>query len=79
MRHFRPQPPSPWLATGVAIVAVLDSAYKVHKLRPKIHALKPGRDGEKVVGQALEELRTGGAILLHDITANGFNVDHVVI
>jgi hypothetical protein len=63
----------------VAIVAVLDSAYKVHKLRPKIHALKPGRDGEKVVGQALEELRTGGAILLHDITANGFNVDHVVI
>jgi hypothetical protein len=38
-----------------------------------------GRDGEKVVGQALEELRTGGAIMLHDITADGFNVDHVVI
>lgn len=79
MRYYRPLPPSPWFATGVAIAAVLYSAYKVHKLRPKIHALNLGRDGEKVVGQSLEELRTGGAIVLHDITVNGFNVDHVVI
>jgi len=79
MRYYRPLPPTPWFATVVAIVAVLYSAYKVHKLRPKIHALKLGRDGEKFVGQALEELRTGGAIVLHDITSNGFNVDHVVI
>ena len=63
----------------MAIVSVLYSAYKVHKLRPKIHDLKLGRDGEKFVGQALEELRTSGAIVLHDITSNGFNVDHVVI
>lgn len=79
MRYYRPLPPSPWFATGVAIVAVLYSSYKVHKLRPKIHSLKLGRDGEKFVGQALEELRSGGAIVLHDITANDFNVDHVVI
>lgn len=79
MRYYRPLPPSPRFATVVAIVAVLYSAYKVHKMRPKIHALKQGRDGEKFVGQALEELRTGGAIVLHDITSAGFNVDHVVI
>ena len=79
MRYYRPHSPSPWFATVVAFVAVLYSAYKVHKMRPKIHALKLGRDGEKVVGQSLEELRTGGAIVLHDITSNGFNVDHVVI
>ena len=79
MRYYRPLPPSPFFATGVAIVAVLYSAYKVNKMRPKIHALKLGRDGEKVVGQSLEELRSGGAIVLHDITSNGFNVDHVVI
>jgi hypothetical protein len=48
-------------------------------LLPKIHAVKLGRDGEKVVGQSLEDLRTGGIIVLHDITADGFNVDHVVI
>ncbi len=79
VRYYRPLPPSPWFATIVAFIAVIYSAYKVHKMRPKIHALKLGRDGEKFVGQALEELRTGGAIVLHDITSNGFNVDHVVI
>lgn len=79
MRYYRPLPPSPLFATVVAIVAVLYSAYKVNKMRPKIHALKLGRDGEKFVGQTLEELRTAGAIVLHDITSNGFNVDHVVI
>lgn len=78
-RWYRPSPPSPWFATAVAFVAVLYSIYMIRKIRPKIDALKLGRDGEKVVGQSLEELRTGGAIVLHDIVANDFNVDHVVI
>jgi len=58
------------------------SIYQVQKILPKIRALKLGRDGEKVVGQSLENLRTGGAIVLHDIMAKDakdFNVDHVVI
>jgi hypothetical protein len=63
----------------VALISVIYSAYQVRKLRPKIHALKLGRDGEKIVGQSLEELRIGGAIVLHDIMAKDFNVDHVVI
>jgi hypothetical protein len=79
LRQIRPFPPSPWFATGVAILALLYSIYKVIKIRPKIQALKLGRDGEKIVGQSLEELRTGGAIVLHDIMAKDFNVDHVVI
>src|SRR4030042_2234030 len=78
-RWYRPSPPSPWFATAVALVAVFYSIYKVRKIRPKINALKLGRDGEKVVGQSLEELRSGGAIVLHDIMADGFNGDHVVI
>lgn len=78
-RWYRPFPPSPWIATVLALVSVLYSIYQVQKIRPKIHALKLGRDGEKVVGQSLEELRSGGAIVLHDIIADGFNVDHVVI
>ena len=45
----------------------------------KVRAFKLGRDGEKVVGQFLEELRAKGATVFHDIPANGFNVDHVVI
>jgi len=78
-RWYRPSPPSPLFATMLALIAVLYSIYKVRKMMPKIHALKQGREGEKVMGQSLEELRAGGAIVLHDIVADGFNVDHVVI
>ena len=78
-RSYRPSPPSPWAPTVLAFLAVIYSIYMVRKLRPKIHALKLGRDGEKIVGQSLEELRVGGAIILHDIMAKDFNVDHVVI
>jgi hypothetical protein len=78
-RWYRPSPPSPRFATVIAFVAVLYSIFKVRKMMPKIRALKLGREGEKVVGQSLEELRSGKAIVLHDIVADGFNVDHVVI
>lgn len=78
-RWYRPFPPSPWVATGLAFITIIYSIYQVQKIRPKIHALKLGREGEKVVGQSLEELRSSGAIVLHDIKADGFNVDHIVI
>src|SRR3989304_1068767 len=78
-RWYLPSPPIPRVVTVIALVSVIYSVYQIRKLRPKIHALKLGRDGEKIVGQSLEELRTGGAIVLHDIMAKDFNVDHVVI
>lgn len=78
-RWYFHSPPIPGSVTGIALVSVLYSVYRIQTLRPKIHALKLGRDGERAVGQSLEELRSGGAIVLHDILADGFNVDHVVI
>src|SRR4030066_228274 len=78
-RSYRPFPPSPWIMTVIAFLTVIYSIYQIQTIRPKIRALKLGRDGEKIVGQSLEELRTGGAIVLHDILADGFNVDHLVI
>jgi hypothetical protein len=58
-RWYQPSPPSPWKATVPAFLSVLYSAFHILKIRPKIQALKLGRDGEKSVGQSLEELRTG--------------------
>lgn len=78
-RWYFLSPPIPRIVTVIALVSVAYSVYQIRKLRPKIHALRLGRDGEKIVGQSLEELRIDGAIVLHDITSNGFNVDHVVI
>jgi hypothetical protein len=37
------------------------------------------RDGERAVGQYLELLREGGARVFHDVTADGFNIDHVIV
>jgi len=48
-------------------------------LRKKIKELKLGRDGEKIVGEQLECMREQGAQVFHDVPAEGFNLDHVVI
>lgn len=40
---------------------------------------KARRDCERAVGQFLEGLREGGARIFHDVPAEGFNLDHVVI
>ncbi|WP_417690279.1 nuclease-related domain-containing protein [Pseudidiomarina sp.] len=41
--------------------------------------IKKGLRGERAVGQFLEGLRTEGAQVFHDIQAENFNLDHVVI
>lgn len=79
LRLYWPTAPSPWFATGIAVLAIAYSVYQLIRIIPRISSLRLGRDGERVVGQSLEELRAGGAIILHDIVGNGFNVDHVVI
>lgn len=54
-------------------------AVRIWRLRRQLKALKLGRDGERVVGQFLEQLRQEGARVFHDIQGDGFNLDHVVI
>ena len=38
-----------------------------------------GRDGDRVVGQLLEPLRSEGYRVFHDIPGEGFNIDHAII
>lgn len=79
LRYYRPQPPSPVLINVVAAVAVGFAAYRIYKARPRLRALKLGRDGEKIVGQFLESLRERGYRVFHDVVAGNFNLDHVLI
>ena len=72
-------PPSPWLFSFMALIAVLYSTVKIIRTKKKLKTLRQGRDGEKAVGQYLELLREDGAKVFHDIPAKGFNLDHVVI
>jgi len=73
-------PRMPWLFTGVAFVAIAVAYWRIRVAYYKARRLRLGITGEEAVGQFLEEqLRPLGCQVLHDIPADGFNVDHVVI
>ena len=78
-RWYVNQPPKPVIYSLLALIIVPICAYKLSRLRRQLKQLKLGRDGERAVGQYLEELRVKGYRILHDIVGNGFNADHVVI
>ncbi len=78
-RDFYPQPPMPWPTSAFAVCAVVYMAVRVGKALPELRALGLARDGERAVGQYLEELRAAGYHVLHDVLGQGFNVDHVLI
>jgi Nuclease-related domain len=69
----------PVLDTFVAAIAALVGAARLFQLRGKVKRLKLGRDGERLVGQFLEQLRVDGARIFHDVPGEGSNLDHVVI
>ncbi len=79
IRWYSKTPPSPWLYSFMALIAVLFTTVKIIRANKRLKILKQGRDGEKAVGQYLELLRENGAKVFHDIPAKGFNLDHVVI
>lgn len=78
-RYFRPTSARPWLTTVIAALIVLYSGFRLYRMRPRLRNLRLGMEGEKAVGQSLEELRADGAAVFHDLPAKGFNVDHVVV
>ena len=55
------------------------SGFMFYRRIKKIKNMKQGRDGERAVGQYLEEFREFGCRVYHDIKGDSFNVDHVVI
>lgn len=63
------------LALGVVAVMVR----KLLKAGERIDNLKAGYDAELAVGQELDQLMRQGAAVFHDIPADNFNIDHVVI
>ena len=72
-------PHQPKLFAICALLFTAVAAWRILTILPKVRALRQGRDGERAVGQALEELRADGARVFHDIPADGFNLDHVLV
>jgi hypothetical protein len=77
--YLTDSPRRPIVFTVVAAGAMVFAAWRILSIRRRVHSLKQGRDGERVVGQFLERLREGGGQVFHDVPGEGFNLDHVVI
>ena len=69
----------PELYTATAALLTVVGGARLWQLRKRILALKPGRDGERAVGQFLDGLRESSARIFHDVPGDGFNLDHVVV
>lgn len=78
-RSLTDAPYAPWIFTIFAFICAVWGLYKLFQLRKQIRSLEQGRDGEKAVGQYLEQLREKGYRVFHDIVGEGFNIDHVII
>lgn len=76
---LRRLPPQPWLFTTLAVVAALYATRQFVKLRVRFRRMALGRDGERIVAEELDKLRARGAEVIHDVPAQGFNIDHVVL
>lgn len=71
------------MAVAATIVTTL-GIWRVGRQIPKLKAIHQGMEGERVVGQFLEEIRQQGYAVLHDIVikrsdGQAFNVDHVLV
>src|SRR5437870_2721655 len=78
-RWYSSAPPHPVVLTLVATCVIVFAIAKVTSIRHRLRLLRLGRDGERVVGQFLEELRERGCRVFHDVTSERGNLDHVVI
>jgi len=74
--HIRPQP----IWFGIVTVLVAISCFYRNKDEILYYrALKKGLEGEKFVGQYLENLRSQDCRVFHDLICENFNIDHIVV
>ncbi len=69
----------PDLETLFCGAVILYCGVRFYAIIRKLKRLKIGRDGEKVVGQYLDEMRENGYRIFHDVRGGNFNIDHVII
>ena len=72
-----------WLSLVIAILLVgLFVSWRGRKLRTIVRTLwdyRLGFDGERVVGETLNQLMLDGYRVFHDIPFDRFNIDHVIV
>jgi hypothetical protein len=72
-------PPNPWVSTVLFGAIIAYCALRAYRAFSKAKSLKLGRDGERIVAEQLDVLKRQGAVILHDVIGDGFNLDHVIL
>lgn len=71
--------PGPWLWTALAVVVATSAFVQMRRARASVDRLIKGVHGEKEVAETLDELKARGYRIFHDLVAEEFNVDHVIV
>lgn len=79
LRWYLKIPYQPIVFTALAAIIGGYSYMRIRLYRRQIKNLRQASEGEKAVGQHLEELREKGYQVFHDVIGNGFNIDHVLV
>jgi len=69
--------PDFWLVLAIIVTGTAAIAYL--RLIPQARRLVRGEHGELRVAEVLDDLRSYGYRVAHDLTRDGFNIDHVVV
>lgn len=80
--YFTDAPETPFRIIASVLTGVGASAFMLIKLSRSLalrHRLRLGMEGEMATGQELNRLMRLGYVVFHDIPAEGFNIDHVVV
>lgn len=77
--RFFALPINPWFWTVLFFVSLPFSVLLYRRSVTELKRRVQGFQGELVVGHALENLRLLGCRIYHDISEDGYNIDHVVI
>ncbi len=77
--HLIPARPDPWITTVVALIALAYTLVSGTRAVRRMRLLAQARDGERIVAEQLDRIKQQGSAVIHDVVANGFNIDHIIL
>jgi hypothetical protein len=79
IHYWLKSPPSPFIGTLLFFAAIAIGGYRIQKILRELPDLRLGTEGERIVGERLETLRSQEYRIFHDIIEDDYNIDHVII
>ena len=67
------------ISSIIFLIVIIYCIYRIIILIKKIKSLALGRKGERIVAEIFDNLRGQGYVVFHDLVAEKFNIDHVIL